>query len=312
MMNQTPVYSTVRPTPVQSIWRMRWKRFLQHKPATISFFVLVALCIFCFSAPIYMAVQDIDPNRTNLLLRYAEPTSQYLLGTDEIGRDVLTRLMLGGQVSLLVGLFATLITTTIGVLVGVTAGFLGGRTDSFLMRVTDIMIALPVIPVLIVLGAIDLTKLGLSPEAANSPAAVFWRIVIIIAIVDWTTIARIVRAGTLTVKNRDYVMAARVSGASRLYNIVTHILPNVATPLIVAATLTVGRVILFESTLSFLGFGIVPPTPTWGNMLTNAQELVTSSPALAIYPGFLIFTTVITVNFIGDGLRVAFDPRSEE
>lgn len=312
MTETAQTFSAANPTPSEGIWHMRWRRFRQHKPAMIAAVVLGLMCVLCFSAPLYTAIRDIDPNKTSLLLRYAEPDGRYLLGTDEIGRDVLSRLMLGGQVSLLVGLLTTLLTTIVGVIIGVTAGFLGGRVDSLLMRITDIMIALPVIPVLIVLGAIDLTKLGFSAQAANSGMVIFWRIVIIIAIVEWTTIARIVRAGTLTVRHRDYVLAARVSGASRFYNVVVHVLPNVATPLIVAATLTVGRVILFESTLSFLGFGIVPPTPTWGNMLTNAQELVTSSPALAIYPGLLIFTTVIAVNFVGDGLRVAFDPRSEE
>jgi peptide/nickel transport system permease protein len=135
--------------------------------------------------------------------------------------------------------------------------------------------------------------------------------VVIIALVDWTAIARLVRAATLAVKERDYVRAARVSGGRALYVMLAHILPNVATPIIVAFTLTVGRVILFESVLSFLGFGVVPPTPSWGNMLNNAQELVTTSPALAVYPGLLIFLTVIAVNFLGDGLQHAFDPRSE-
>lgn len=299
-------------SPPQSIWRMRWHRFRAHRPAMVSLALLAALVILCFSAPLYTRVMDIDPNATNLLKRYGPTSWQHPLGTDEIGRDVLARLMLGGQVSILVGVLTTLLTTLIGIVVGVSSGFFGGRADAFLMRFTDIMIALPLVPVLIVLGAVDLTKLGLSHAAATSSAATFWRIVIIIALIEWTTIARIVRAETLSIKHRDYVAAARVSGGGAFYNIRAHILPNVTTPLIVAATLTVGRIILFESTLSFLGFGIVPPTPTWGNMLTNAQELVTSAPHLALYPGVLIFLTVIAVNFIGDGLRVAFDPRSEE
>src|SRR6185503_14669335 len=138
-----------------------------------------------------------------------------------------------------------------------------------------------------------------------SSAAGFWRIIVIIALVDWTSIARLVRAATLSVKERDYVLAARASGAGALYAISVHILPNIVTPIIVAFTLTVGRVILLESVLSFLGFGIVPPTPSWGNMLSNAQELIATAPALAIYPGLLIFVTVIAVNFLGDGLQHA-------
>jgi peptide/nickel transport system permease protein len=230
---------------------------------------------------------------------------------DEAGRDVLIRLMVGGQISLLVGVLATLTGAIIGIAIGLISGYFGGRTDAILMRFTDGMIALPLLPLLIVLGAVDLTKLGFSADFANSGAAGFWRIVVIIAIVDWTGTARLVRAATLQIRERDYVRAARAAGAGARYMMTAHILPNIATPIIVAGTLTVGRVILFESVLSFLGFGVVPPTPSWGNMLNNAQELVTTAPALAVYPGLLIFITVIAVNFLGDGLQHAFDPRSE-
>jgi peptide/nickel transport system permease protein len=219
--------------------------------------------------------------------------------------------MYGGQISLLVGLLATVIGGAVGVTLGLIAGYFGGKLDALLMRVTDGVIALPLLPLLIVLAALDLTKLGFSSEFAHSGAASFWRIIVIIALVDWTSIARLVRAATLSVKERDYILAARASGAGSAYVMATHVLPNIVTPIIVAFTLTVGRVILFESVLSFLGFGIVPPTPSWGNMLNNAQELVTTAPALAVYPGLLIFITVIAVNFLGDGMQHAFDPRSE-
>jgi peptide/nickel transport system permease protein len=253
----------------------------------------------------------VDPYETDLLSQYSPPSAEHPLGTDDAGRDELVRLMLGGQISLLVGLLATGFGSVVGLVVGVIAGYFGGRTDSLLMRFTDGVIALPLLPLLIVLGALDLTKLGFSSEFAHSSAAGFWRVVIIIAIVDWTSIARLTRAATMALRQRDYVRSARASGGGAGYVMTTHILPNVATPLIVAVTLTVGRVILFESVLSFLGFGIVVPTPSWGNMLNNAQELVTTAPALAIYPGLLIFITVIAVNFLGDGLQHAFDPRSQ-
>jgi peptide/nickel transport system permease protein len=297
--------------PARSIWVTRLRTLPRHRPAMISLVVLALLAIFCFSAPLYGYLMGIDPNATDLFERYSPPSDRHVLGTDEIGRDVLLRLMYGGQISLAVGVLATLIGGVIGVAIGVISGFQGGRTDAFLMRATDCMIALPLVPLLIVMGAIDLTKLGVPADIANSSTVSFWRIVVIISLVDWTTIARVVRAGTLTVRSQDYVLAARVARASAAYNILVHVLPNVATPIIVAATLTIGRVILMESTLSFLGFGIMPPTPTWGNMLNNAQELVTSAPMLAIYPGLLIFVTVIAFNFFGDGLRVAFDPRSQ-
>jgi peptide/nickel transport system permease protein len=293
-------------------WRLRWRRFRHHRLALISLAVLVLLVLFALSAWPYEWLKGIDPDATDLLSRYDPPSADHWLGTDDAGRDELVRLMIGGQISLLVGLVATFVGGIIGLVVGICAGYFGGRLDSFLMRFTDGMIALPLLPLLIVLGALDLTKLGFSQEFAHSGAASFWRIVVIISIVDWTAMARLVRAATLAVKDRDYVHAAQASGARALYVMATHILPNIATPIIVAVTLTVGRVILFESVLSFLGFGIVPPTPSWGNMLNNAQELVTTDPALAIYPGLLIFITVIAVNFLGDGLQHAFDPRSEK
>ncbi|MGV1822393.1 ABC transporter permease [Agrobacterium tumefaciens] len=294
-----------------SVWSKRWERFRHNKLAMISLIFVVVLALACaFAGPI-AHLAGIDPNATNLLRRFKPPTFQHWLGTDDLGRDVLLRLLNGGQVSIAVGLLATFITAVIGITVGVTAGYIGGKFDNVLMRMTDCIIALPLIPVLIVLGAVDLTKLGLSQAAATSPLAVFLRIVIIIALVDWTTIARIARAGTIGLRDVDYVRAATVSGAKGSYNVFVHILPNIATPLIVAMTLSVGRIILFESTLSFLGFGIIPPTPTWGNMLTNAQQLIISAPMLAVYPGLLIFTTVMAVNFVGDGVRSAFDPRSE-
>ena len=283
----------------RSIWRARWRRFLRHKPGLTAAIFLLVIFTLCIFADLVAALRGVDPDTVDLLSRFKPPSTQYWLGTDEIGRDVLTRLLYGGRVSLAVGVMATLLGGLLGASIGVASGYLQGSIDALLMRFTDCVIALPLIPFLIVLGAIDLTKVGLPESWATSQSASLWRIVVVISLVDWTAIARISRAAT------------RASGAGAFYNICAHVLPNIATPLIVAGALTVGRVILFESTLSFLGFGVTPPTPTWGNMLTNAQELVTSAPALAIYPGLLIFLTVISVNFVGDGLRVAFDPRSD-
>jgi peptide/nickel transport system permease protein len=251
----------------------------------------------------------LDPDATDLLSRFDPPSPDHWLGTDDAGRDELLRLMVGGQISLLVGLFATVVGGTIGLVIGIASGYFGGRVDGILMRFTDGMITLPLLPLLIVLGAVDLTKLGFSSEFAHSGAAGFWRIVVIISIVDWTAIARLVRAATMAIRERDYVRSARASGAGAFYVMTSHVLPNVATPIIVAFTLTVGRVILFESVLSFLGFGIVPPTPSWGNMLNNAQEFLVTAPWLAIFPGAAITLAVTGFNFLGDGLRDALDPR---
>ncbi len=294
-----------------SPWRLRWRRFLRHRPGVLALGMLVGLTLFCLAAFPLQRLLGIDPDATDLLSRFDPPSAAHWLGTDDAGRDELLRLMVGGQISLLVGLLATVAGGVAGLVVGIVSGYLGGRADAVLMRFTDGMITLPLLPLLIVLGAIDLTKLGFSPEFAHSGAAGFWRIVVIISIVDWTAIARLVRAATLALRERDFVRAARASGAGPVYVMLAHVLPNIASPIIVAFTLTVGRVILLESVLSFLGFGIVPPTPSWGNMLNNAQELVTTAPALAVYPGLMIFVTVIAVNFLGDGLQHAFDPRSE-
>ncbi len=311
-MSAVDIAAPVQVERARSVWALRWRRFRRHRAALASLGVLALLALFCLAAAPLEALLGIDANATDLFARYGPSAAKHWLGTDEAGRDVLVRLMYGGQVSLLVGLLATVIGGVFGVTLGLAAGYFGGRLDAFLMRFTDGIIALPLLPLLIVIGAVDLTKLGFSKDFATSGAAGFWRIVIIIALIDWTAIARLVRAGTLSVKQRDFVLAARASGAGPLYVMGVHILPNIVTPIIVAFTLTVGRVILLESVLSFLGFGIVPPTPSWGNMLNNAQELVTTAPALAIYPGLLIFVTVIAVNFLGDGMQHAFDPRSEK
>jgi len=292
-------------------WRLRLRRFRRHRTGVAALGLLVLLVVFCLAAWPVGALLGVDPTTTDLLGRFDPPGPVHLLGTDDAGRDVLVRLMAGGQISLLVGLVATLVGAVVGVAVGVAAGYFGGALDSALMRATDGVLALPLLPLLIVLGALDLTKLGFSEEFARSGAASFWRVVAVIALFDWTAVARVVRAATLSLKEREFVTSARASGGGAWYVVLAHILPNVASPLIVAITLTVGRVILLESVLSFLGFGIVPPTPSWGNMLNNAQDLAQSAPLLAVLPGLLIFLTVIAVNLLGDGLRQAFDPRGE-
>ena len=200
----------------------------------------------------------------------------------------------------------------LGTVIGLVAGYVGGRTDALLMRLTDAVIALPLLPLLIVLAAVDLGKLGVPASVAQSDGASLYRIILIVALVGWTTVARLVRGAALSVRERDFVRAAVALGAGPLRIMRRHVLPNVVSPIIVATTLSVGNVILMESVLSFLGLGIQPPLPSWGNMLTNAQELIWQTPALAIYPGLLIFVTVIAFNFLGDGLQDALDPRGEE
>jgi peptide/nickel transport system permease protein len=190
------------------------------------------------------------------------------------------------------------------------AGYAGGIADRLLMRFNDAVIALPLLPLLIVLAAVDLGKLGLPPEIATSEHVSLYRIVVIVSLFGWNTVARLVRAETLALRQREFVRAAVALGTTPRSIMWRHILPNAVSPIIVATTLSVGQIILFESTLSFLGLGIQPPTASWGNMLTNAQEVIWSAPELAVWPGLLIFLTVIAFNFLGDGLQDALDPRA--
>ena len=295
----------------ESVWQLRWRRLRRNRAAMLGAVVLILLALFAAGAPVYEKLMGVDVNDTDLLNRFSPPSAQHLLGTDDAGRDVLARLMYGGRISLLVGLFGAISAAMVGTLIGLIAGYYRGRTESILMRITDGVISLPILPLLIVFAAIDLQKLGFSEEFVRSSAANFYRIVFIIALVEWTTVARLVRASTLSLMTREFVLAARTQGASARHILTVHILPNTTSPIIVALSLAVGQIILLESTLSFLGLGIQPPTPSWGNMLNNAQELIARAPELAFYPGFLIFITVIAVNFVGDGLQDAFDPRAE-
>jgi peptide/nickel transport system permease protein len=271
--------------------------------------LLTVIGAAAFSAPPVSTVLGIDPNAIDLLDRLAGPSAGHPLGTDELGRDVLLRLLSGGRVSLVIGIVAALTSAAFGTAVGLAAGYLGGWTDRVLMRTTDAVIALPLLPLLIVLAALDLNKLGLPARLVQSDDVSLLRIVALAALVGWTTAARLVRGATLVTRNRDFVRAARSLGASVPHILWLHILPNVLGPLIVATTLSVGDVILFESVLSFLGLGVQPPLASWGSMLSNAQELITTAPLLAVYPGLMIFLTVIACNLLGDALQRRWDPR---
>lgn len=289
---------------------LAWRRFRAHRLALVSALLLVVLAVLALAAPLIDAWRGVDPEAVDLFLRFGEPSAAHPLGTDDLGRDVLARLLAGGRVSLFVGLAAALTSAVLGTAVGLIAGFYGGRLDTLLMRVTDGVIALPLLPLLIVLAAVDLGKLGLPPAFAQSSDVSLYRIVVIVSLFGWTTVARLVRGSALAVREQEFVRAARALGAGPLRLMTVHILPAVVSPIVVATTLSVGNIILFESVLSFLGLGIQPPLPSWGNMLTNAQELVWETPMLAVYPGLLIFATVIAFNFLGDGLQDALDPRA--
>ena len=288
-----------------------WRRMLRHRLAWISLAFLGVMLVLAVAAPLIAELRGIDPTETDLFRRFEGPSARHWLGTDDLGRDLFQRLLDGGRVSLLVGISGAVLSAILGAFIGVLAGYLGGRLDAFLMRLTDGVISLPLLPLLIVLAAVDPRKLGVPAEIAQSEMFSLYRIVVIVALTGWTTVARLVRAETLSLKARDFTRAAVALGARPQRIMFRHILPNTAGTLVVATTMSVGTLILFESTLSFLGLGIQPPAASWGNMLTGAQELLQEAPVLALWPGLLIFLTVIAFNFLGDGLQDALDPRSE-
>jgi peptide/nickel transport system permease protein len=290
---------------------LAFRRFLRHRLAVASALVLALLVALCAAEPLIASLLGSDSTTVNLLNINGGPSWSAPLGTDELGRNVALRLLEGGRVSLAVGIVTAVFAAAIGTVIGLIAGFYGGRVDALLMRFTDAVISLPFLPLLIVLAAIDLTKLGIPPGIAEAPGTNFARIVFIVALVGWNTVARLVRGAALSLRQREFVLAALAQGASPVRVMAVHILPNLVSSIIVATTLAIGNVILLESALSFLGLGIQPPAASWGNMLTGAQELIYNAPALAFYPGILIFITVIAFNFLGDGLQDALDPRSD-
>jgi len=284
-------------TPLRAVersqWQMAFERFRAHRPAVLGMFVLATLAVLSAAASI---VSPYDPDKTQLLLIYEPPSIAHPFGTDDLGRDLATRILYGGRVSLSIGLLAVTVAVSIGTLVGVTAGYYGGWVDSLLMRFVDMMYSFPRLFLLILFG-------------------VFFKgmtigvIVLVLGVLSWMTTSRLVRATFLSLKQREFVEAARCVGATDRRIIVRHILPNSLAPIIVAATLGVAAAIIAESTLSFLGLGIQPPTSSWGNMLNHATTDMDKAPWIAIFPGLFIFLAVVSINFIGDGLRDALDPR---
>ncbi len=274
------------------------RRYFRHRLALlamIGLFLMILSSAFAHYSPYSATQQDYKAI-------FQPPSKEHWFGTDELGRDVFTRILYGGRISLLVGLLATSLTTLIGVIVGALAGFFGGWLDNFLMRVTDAFLGFPTVFVLILLGS--LLREQPFPWLRNSVLVV----IVIIAVLSWMWPARLVRSLFLVLREREFVEASRALGASNMRIIFLHIMPNCAGPIFVSATLEMAYAIITESGLSYLGFGIQPPTPSWGNILNSAQNHVFRAPWLAIFPGLMIFITVMCINYIGDGLRDALDP----
>ncbi|MBR0671099.1 ABC transporter permease [Neoroseomonas soli] len=271
-----------------------WTRFRQHRLALAGGLVVALLLASALFAPL-LAPQD--PTLLDTALRFRPPFADWALplGTDELGRDTLSRLLYGGRVSLTVGLVAMVTTVVTGAVIGIAAGFLGGLVDNLLMRFVDTMLCFPQVFLLLVVAAfVPPTLLSIS---------------LVIGLTSWMEVSRIVRAEILHLKEQDFVAAARALGASRARIMFRELLPNAAAPILVAATLKVASAVLMESYISYLGYGVQPPLASWGNMLTNAQGYFDTVPWLAILPGAAITLTVMGFNFLGDGLRDALDPR---
>jgi peptide/nickel transport system permease protein len=274
------------------------RRFFKHRLASIAIGALVVLIL----SAVFAYLTPYSPTQQEPINSFKTPSADHWFGTDELGRDIFTRILYGGRVSLAVGLLSTFWSILIGVIVGALSGYFGGWLDTILMRVTDAFLTFPTLFVLILLGAF--LREQPIPWLKNSVLVV----IVIIAILSWMWPARLVRSLFLVLREREFVTATRALGGGNARIIMRHILPNCIGPILVSGTLQMAYAIITESGLSYLGFGVQPPTPTWGSILSTAQVHVFKAPWLAFYPGLMIFITVMAINYIGDGLRDAFDP----
>jgi peptide/nickel transport system permease protein len=290
----------------RSLRSMAWHQFRRHQMAIAGSIVLLALI---FGSIFISVLSPYSATDSSMRERRQAPSTEHLMGTDTLGRDLTTRIFYGGRISLSIGIVATILGVLIGIGIGATAGYYGGYVDEFLMRLTDLFISLPRLFMLIIMSLL-LREIDVPILQAHGNVG---GIILILGLLSRTGVARLVRGQFLGLKRKEFVEAARTIGARDLRIIFRHVLPNTATPIIVAATLLVARNIIAESGLSFLGFGVQPPTPTWGNMLNAAQdEMRKGNWWMAFFPGLMIFLTVISINYIGDGLRDALDPRKVE
>jgi peptide/nickel transport system permease protein len=293
----------VKPRDSHSPWAEAWRRFRRHKMAVISLVVLLLMVALVFLGPFVwtVAINDID-----FTARLKTPSWAHPMGTDDLGQDIFARMLYGGRISIAVGLAAMLMAIFVGVLIGAIAGISRGWVDTALMWLTDLFLSLPQLPLLLLV--IYLFRDSLK-AAFGTEVGVFILIVFVIGCFRWMPVARLVRAQFFSLREKEFVEAARALGASVPRQVMRHILPNALGPVIVAGTIDVAAAIIAESTLSFLGLGFPPDIPTWGRILFDSKDYLDIAPHWALFPGLAIFLTVLTINFIGDGLRDALDPR---
>jgi peptide/nickel transport system permease protein len=293
----------------QSLVQQAIRRFLRHRMAVIGGSILLAIVIFVTVGTLIFSERDANFNDTSRRLQ--PPSEVHPFGTDTIGRDILARVIYGGQISLIIGLTAMTVAVSLGTIVGTVAGFYGGLVDSVLMRITEAMLSIPALLLLLVMAKFLAGQIPQQQLFGRTFSGSVIVIIVIIGLTSWMYLSRIVRSTVLSLRETEYVLAARAVGASDLRVIFRHILPNTMAPVIVAATLGVANAILAEAYISFLGMGVQPPTATWGNMLEGSRQYIDQAPWLWIFPGLMIVLTVMSINFVGDGLRDAFDPRSK-
>ncbi|MGD8244020.1 MAG: ABC transporter permease [Anaerolineae bacterium] len=294
--------------PPLSVGKMTWLRLRRHKVALAGAVMLILLFLYSFGGAFLFT--EAYANFTDTSLRLSPPSAAHPFGTDTVGRDILARTIYGGQISLLIAIAAVVLGVVIGILVGAVAGYFGGWIDALLMRFTEAVISIPRIFLLLVMAKFfggQIPDLEIAGRTFSGSVIV---IIVIIGMTSWMYLARIVRAEFLSLKEEDFVMAAQATGTSTREIIFRHILPNSIAPIVVSATIGVAGAMISEAYISFLGLGVQPPTATWGNMLDGAYNYIEQAPWLWIFPGLLILLTVLSINFLGDGLRDALDPRS--
>jgi peptide/nickel transport system permease protein len=286
-----------------TLWNDIRRRFRRHRLAMAGTLVLALMVLAVLVGPL---IYRVPVNEIDFRAKLQGPSWAHPLGTDDLGQDLLARMLYGGRISLAVGLAAMLIAITVGTLIGALSGYVGGMIDQALMRVTDLFLSLPQLPLLLLIVYLfrDLLKNALGAEAG-----VFVLIVAVIGGLRWMPVARLVRAQFLSLREKEFVEAARALGAPPPREVIRHILPNAVGPVIVAGSLDVATAIIAESTLSFLGLGFPPDIPTWGRILFDAKDNLDFAPHWAVFPGTAIFLTVLSINYVGDGLRDALDPR---
>jgi peptide/nickel transport system permease protein len=296
-MSATPMAGNLAIAPQKETKRRSemgnaWRRFSRNRAAVVGLVMVIILCLLAIFAPV---IAPADPNESFPGMRGVGPSLEHPMGFDHIGRDMFSRVLYGTRYALIVAFAATFLAATIGVLIGAVAGYFSGWTDSVLSRLTDTLMAFPVLALLIVLSAV------LGPSLVTT--------IVVIGVTSWARYCRVVRADILALRQTDFVIAARAVGSTSWRVIASHLIPNVMTPVIVLASLGVGGVIILESSLSFLGLGLQRPTPSWGIIISDGVSLIRDYPHISAFPGMMIFITVLAFNLVGDGLRDALDPK---